>query len=96
MDVAGDSQQDQEQREQQEKNPSWIGLINNNYINSEYQTRPESDINPLSPNPNSFLDNHKNIRRNMIIQEGIRIRWEGIYIGFWPGLVLWINIIIIY
>ena len=46
MDVAGDSQQDQEQREQQEKNLSWIGLINNNYINSENQTRPEPGINP--------------------------------------------------
>ena len=36
------------------ENPSWTGLINNNYINSENQTRPESGINPLSPNPNSF------------------------------------------
>ena len=96
MDVAGDFQQDKEQREQQERNPSWIGLINNNYIDSENQTRPESGINPLSPNPNSFKDNHKNIIRNMIILEGIRIRWEGIYTGFWPGLVLGINIIIIY
>ena len=52
MSVASDSQQ--EQREQQEKNPSLIGLINNNYINSENQTRPESGINPLLPSPNSF------------------------------------------
>ena len=26
------------------------------------QTRPESGINPLSPNPNSFSGNHKNIK----------------------------------
>ena len=50
----GDPNQKKRKKKQQEKNPSWIGLINNNYINSRTLTRSESGRNLFPPRSNSF------------------------------------------
>ena len=77
------------------ENLSWIRLINNNYINSSTQTRPEFGMNPFAPSRNSFKDNYKKHKERVIL-EGITTRSKWIHTEFWPGLSTGINIIIIY
>ena len=73
----GNSNQKKRKKKQQERYPNWIGFINNNYINSRTQTRPESGMNPFPPRHNSFWDNHKNVRRKSVILEGIMSGGKG-------------------
>ena len=54
FDEQGDSPQKKSKNKHQEKNPIRIELINNKYIDSSNQTRPESDLNPFSTLHNFF------------------------------------------
>ena len=84
------------EKENNRKNEIESRLKNNNYINFRNQTRPESGINSFSPNKNSFLGRTFYYYIFTSTQEGILIWREGIYTGFWPGLIPEINIIIIF
>ena len=80
-------------KENNKKNEIGSRLKNNNYINSRNQSQPESGINSFPPKTNSFLIKTFYYFIFTSIQEGIRLWSEGIYTGFWLGLIPGINII---